>query len=86
MNFYLNLLQLLTVLIYSWVLIKSESCVYVIHITLQLDLESVEMMWWDECAPRKVNVKLDIVGRSKKELIHKLDLIFETDEVHRFLN
>ena len=40
-------------------------------------------MWWDEAAPRKVNVKLSIVGR-KKEFIHKFDLVFETDEVHIF--
>merc|ERR1712037_371575 len=38
------------------------------------------IMWWDEGAPRKVNVKLSIVGR-KKEFIHKFDLVFETDEV-----
>ena len=41
------------------------------------------IMWWDEAAPRKVNVKLSIVGR-KKEFIHKFDLVFETDEVHIF--
>merc|ERR1712243_324916 len=41
----------------------------------------VVMVWWDDCTPRKVNVKLNVVGRSKKELIHKLDLIFVTDEV-----
>ena len=43
------------------------------------------IMWWDEAAPRKVNVKLSIVGR-KKEFIHKFDLVFETDEVHTFQN
>ena len=43
--------------------------------------DSVIIMWWDEPAPRKVNVRLSIVGR-KKEFIHKLDLAFETDEVH----
>merc|ERR1712037_1047490 len=48
----------------SWDLIKGDSGI----------------MWWDEAAPRKVNVKLSIVGR-KKEFIHKFDLVFETDEV-----
>ena len=42
-------------------------------------------MWWDESAPRKVNVRLRIVGR-KKEFIHKLDLTFETDEVYQDSN
>ena len=40
-------------------------------------------MWYAGCSQRKVNVRLSIVGR-KMEFIHKLDLIFETDQVHRF--
>ena len=60
-----------------------DTVVYSPYLSRDLIKSDSGIMWWDEAAPRKVNVKLSIVGR-KKEFIHKFDLVFETDEVHTF--